>query len=352
MADAGLPVSNPEELSPYAVRTYRYLRLAIVIVLLALAGAVLIERLHASCWEESISAYYYTPAHSIFVGALVALGVCLIAIRGNIDAEDVLMNVAGVLAPIVAFVPTSRPTALCTTHPYAPSDTLPFINNNLVALGLALGAAVVLAAVIIMATARSSNSGSGRSIRLNGHAIFGVSLSAVLLIVGVVWYVAFRSSFLDHAHGGGAAALFAIIGVVILINGISTPHRTYGWIYIAISAAMAATVVVVIVIGRLNPDWRHQILWLEIIELGLLLGYWGLQTVELWKPGVPTGPERENRTATARSTPQRVLAAVTGIRQRDQTGDGSSAGADAPPDHPVVTTDPEPVATPAGPTTP
>jgi hypothetical protein len=306
-------VSNPQDLSRYAVRTYRYLRLAIVIVLGALGCSVVIERLHAACWEESISAYYYTPVHSIFVGALVALGVCLIAIRGNIDVEDILMNVAGVLAPIVAFVPTSQPTRLCTSHPYAPSDTLPFINNNLVALGLALGAAVLLATVIIVVTARSSNSGSGRAVRLNGHAIFGLGLSAVLLIIGVVWYVAFRSSFLDHAHGGGAAALFALIGVVILINGISTPHRTYGWIYIAIAVAMALTVAVVFVLGRLNPHWRHQILWLEIIELALLLAYWGLQTGELWNPGVPTGPDRDNRTATARSSPQRAWAAINRV---------------------------------------
>jgi hypothetical protein len=127
---------------------------------------------------------------------------------------------------------------------------LPFINNNLAALGVALGTAVLLAAVIIVATAGSSNIGSRRSIQLNGHAVFGLGLSALLLIIGVVWYVAFRSSFLDHAHGGGAAALFALIGVVILINGISTPHRMYGWIYIAIAVAMALTVVVVFVIGR------------------------------------------------------------------------------------------------------
>ena len=328
MADPAPAVSNPDELSRYAVRTYRYLRLAIVIVLVALGCSVVIERLHAACWEESISAYYYTPVHSIFVGALVALGVCLIAIRGNIDAEDILMNVAGVLAPIVAFVPTSQPSRLCTTHPYAPSDTLPFVNNNLVALSLALGAAVILAAVIIGATAPGSNSGSGKSIQVNAHAIFGLGLSALLLIIGVVWYVAFRSNFLDHAHGGGAAALFAIIGVVILINGISTPHRTYGWIYIAIAVAMAVTVVVVFVIGRLNPDWRHQILWLEIVELALLLVYWGLQTGELWKPGVPTGPDREHRTATARSSPQRAWAAVKGIGRRDRTAHGPKGGLD------------------------
>ena len=303
MADLATAVPNPEQLSRYAVSTYRYLRLAIVLVLVALGCSVAIERLQNSCWKESISAYYYTPVHSIFVGALVALGVGLIAIRGNTDVEDILLNVAGVLAPIVAFVPTSKPSPLCTTHPYAPSDTLPFINNNVVALGLALIAAVILAVVIIVGTRRSHDDGSGMSVRPHGHAIFGVGLTAVLLIIGIVWYVAFRDSFLDHAHGGGAAALFAIIGVVILINGLGTPHRTFRKIYLATAVSMAAAVAVISVIGRLDPDWRHQILWLEIIELALLVVFWVSQSVELWEPGVPTGHDRTKRTERARSSP-------------------------------------------------
>ena len=138
------------ELSDFAVKSYRYLRIALIVILLALICSVVLERINASCWEQSISAYYYTPVHSIFVGALVALGVCLIAIRGNTTAEDVLLNVAGVLAPIVAFVPTSRPQDTCTKNLFTGGDTLPYINNNLVALALALVAAVVIGAVTIL----------------------------------------------------------------------------------------------------------------------------------------------------------------------------------------------------------
>src|SRR5262249_55555658 len=95
------------------VSTYRYLRLSIVVMVLALFVSVLIERFHVGCWQGSISAYYYTPAHAIFVGALVAIGVSLIAIKGSTDLEDVLLNVAGLLAPIVAFVPTTPPSGSC-----------------------------------------------------------------------------------------------------------------------------------------------------------------------------------------------------------------------------------------------
>ena len=296
MSTSPSAVRDPNELSEYAVKSYRYLRIAIVMVLVALCCAVILERAHAGCFEGSISAYYYTPAHSLFVGALVALGVCLIAIRGNGRIQNVLMNVAGVLAPIVAFVPTAKASTMCTAVPYAPSETLPFINNNLVALGIALGLAVVLAAAIIL-TKRQKwlRDGSGP---LDRHSIVGVGLSAVLLVAGAAWYATARSNFLDHAHGGGAALLFAIIGVVILINGLTTPRRSYGCTYVGIAAAMAVTAAVVAVIGR---TWELQILWLETIELLLLLAYWALQTAELWSPGVLTEADLAAGRAQARS---------------------------------------------------
>lgn len=98
------------ELGEYAKKSYRYLRIGLIVVLLALLAAVVIERTHAAGWDQSISAYFYTPVHRVFGGALVALGVCLVAIHGNTDVEEVLLNVGGALAPIVAFVPTSVPS--------------------------------------------------------------------------------------------------------------------------------------------------------------------------------------------------------------------------------------------------
>lgn len=56
----------------------------------------------------SISAYYYTPAHAIFVAVLIAIGAAMIVIKGTRGLEDILLNIAGMLAMIVALVPTSR----------------------------------------------------------------------------------------------------------------------------------------------------------------------------------------------------------------------------------------------------
>ncbi len=332
MANATSSVSDPAELSGYAVRSYRYLRMAIVVVLLALICSVALERAHASCWEVSISAYYYTPVHSLFVGALVALGVCLVAIRGSTDVEDVLLNVAGVLAPIVAFVPTAQPGNLCTKHPLAADKTLAYIDNNLVALGIAL----VLALVIAIATVFRTDNARRPKIGGNAHAVLGVVLSGALLAGGIVWYFVSRSSFLDHAHSGSAGVLFLLVGVVVFINGLSSPHRSCRRGYLIVAMAIVLTFVLLLVVGLLDPDWHHQILWLELLELSLLIVFWTMQTAELWEPGVPTGSARATRTRLARSS--RPGQAVTRIAEvgrphRTSSYDRGGQGPSSPRGH-------------------
>lgn len=95
-----------------SVKTWRYLRLSMVGVVAALAAAVLYEHFQIKerdCFQTSISAYYYTPASSVFVAALVSIGVAMVCLRGSNRREDLLLNLAGMFAPIVAFVPTPGP---------------------------------------------------------------------------------------------------------------------------------------------------------------------------------------------------------------------------------------------------
>ena len=90
-------------------RTYNYLRLSMVAVIVALGVALAVEWISAKgCFQKSISAYYYTPVQLVFVGALVAIGVCMVALWGRNATEDAFLNLAGLLAPVVAFVPASR----------------------------------------------------------------------------------------------------------------------------------------------------------------------------------------------------------------------------------------------------
>ena len=81
-------MTGQQQLVPFAIKSYRYLRLSIVVIVAALMLSVLLEVIHAGYWQESISAYYYTPTHAIFVGGLVAIGVALIAVKGSTDLEE------------------------------------------------------------------------------------------------------------------------------------------------------------------------------------------------------------------------------------------------------------------------
>lgn len=95
----------------YIVQTYFVLRVVI-------AGGALVLPVALLMWVAvdpdlammaSISASYYTPARSLFVGTLVAIGVALVAYRGYTPGENLLLNAAGCLAIVVALVPTGDP---------------------------------------------------------------------------------------------------------------------------------------------------------------------------------------------------------------------------------------------------
>jgi hypothetical protein len=292
-----------QQLVPFAIKSYRYLRLSIVVVVVSLLTSVLIEVLHADCWQESISAYYYTPTHSIFVGGLVAIGVALIAVKGSTDLEDALLNVSGVLAPIVAFVPTTPPRAddVCTSAGFS-GDATALIDNNVWAFAIGGFVAIILTFCIGrfvkpsgVGTARPSDDEqkpNPKPLRI------GLAISAALLIGGLVWYFGFRDNFLDHAHGGAAGVMFGIVAIVMMINAITARHR-YRPYYWLLFGAMVLGVVGALVGKLIDGDWRHQILVLEICELVPFAIFWVLQTVEHWDGGVPTGEDRKERNAAA-----------------------------------------------------
>ena len=89
-------------------KSYRYLRLAMVGLLLCLAAAVAYQSVRQGSLLGSVSAYYYTPAQAFFVGGLIGLGACMIALKGATPIEDIFLNLGGVFAAIVALVPTGR----------------------------------------------------------------------------------------------------------------------------------------------------------------------------------------------------------------------------------------------------
>jgi len=107
-----------DEPNDSAVIEVRSLRRAIGMIAVLLPWTLMVsERLRhvlfgaragpAGPWiERSISAYFHTGVREIFVGALGAIGVFLLAYRGLQRRDDVASNLAGFLALVVAAFPT------------------------------------------------------------------------------------------------------------------------------------------------------------------------------------------------------------------------------------------------------
>jgi hypothetical protein len=103
-----------------SLRTHRYLRLSLVFVVFSLLVAVLIQTVVIS-WDPlvlgwnpqpSISHYALTSANGVFVGALIAASLALLALSGR-DRATTLLDIAAMFAPLIAIVPTG----LAVGHP-------------------------------------------------------------------------------------------------------------------------------------------------------------------------------------------------------------------------------------------
>jgi hypothetical protein len=280
-----------------AVTTYNHLRLALAALVLLLFGSVALEAWAAGgCLQPSISAYYYTPAGPVLIGVLVAVGVCLIALRGNTDAEDVLMNLAGMLAPGVALIPTPD-AGSCSSAPLAVPDTPSTVANAMPAL-FVTGAVVGVAALVI-ARREGTLAATTRWTRA------GILLTVALLAAGAVWFVVDRDGFLDHGHGAAAVPMFLAVVVVVWLNardvqqsirrgavrpegvapGWLVSRRRYVGIYRVIAVgmllALAATVVITTATGSTS-----LVFWVEVVLIVLFAVFWVVQTVELWNRGL------------------------------------------------------------------
>jgi hypothetical protein len=107
---------------------YMFLRKAVglvgtllpVILLIVNPIAVSIENSGCGLVPDSVSGYYYSPVRNIFVGALCALGLFLIAYVGYDLGDRLVTDAAGVFAVGVALFPT-KPTV--PSPPSVPSVT-------------------------------------------------------------------------------------------------------------------------------------------------------------------------------------------------------------------------------------
>ena len=264
--------------------TYRYLRGGMVVMVVMLAAGVIGAAISSHCWQGSISAYYYTSAHSVFIASLCALGVQMIVYRGSSDTEDALLNLAGMLAFIVAFVPTGMPERQCgEAGPWAKWEAA--ITNNVWAIIIAL----VFARLASWLLYRSTDTGRRRSL---GGDVTVWTLRFVVTL-GIIGFVFFRDLFDAQAHNAAAITMFLAIIATVCITAFlvhqqpatsRAPHpNRYLRLYQIIAGLMFITLVLVIGVRLLVRGWSDWVLVLEALLIVEFAAYWTLQTIELWK---------------------------------------------------------------------
>ncbi|MDN5796988.1 MAG: hypothetical protein L0H79_14680 [Intrasporangium sp.] len=283
------------------VKTYRYLRLAIIGMVLLVGAAVVHEwwRTGWQCLETSVSSYYYTPARPVLVGALVAMGVCLVVIRGSTDAEDILLNVCGAMTPVIAFVPTPGTGEHCDTASMAQVDVPADVANSVFAL-LVLGLAVLIVAFLVAHGQRRRGDGGGGRTR----ARLAIATCAYLVTAGT--FAGARSAFIDTAHLAASAVLFLAIISLVTVNAVlygrehasgSLRIRDVVNRYAVLAATMAAVAIVMLIFGRVY-GWQHAELCIEGELVTLFAVFWAIQTRELWWRGVRTARASDEQSPT------------------------------------------------------
>jgi len=271
-----------------SIATYRYLRISMVGAVVLLAVSVAIERWQVDCWQTSVSAYYYTPVRAIFVGMLMAIGMCLIVIKGSTQWEDAALNAAGMLAPIVAVVPTSD-VGTCwsqTPIPLPVKDdgeladwVVANIDNNVTALIVTGILGLIVAAVIASIATRNV-----RAVAEIGpvHMRLGL-LGAMAFLVGGAVVFAFWNDFDTRAHGLAAVTMFLFLALAVGINAwqrrAGPAPRVYCLLYASIAILMVLAAVDMFPLGS---RWTHMVLILEATEITLFAVFWLVQTNEHW----------------------------------------------------------------------
>lgn len=262
---------------PPEVTTYRALRLTMLALLFALALSIGAETVRTG-WQTSVSGYYYTAAGPVFIGVLVALGVCLVALRGFTDAEEVCLNLAGISAPMVAFVPTP----VAGKHP----DVHAIANNALTFLvTLAIGYVALLVGGL-----RRRRRGEAWPTR---WGLIGLLATAAAWVVGILWLLLDRTGFAAHAHALAAVFTFLPFAGVVVLNtdwGVrviarqapASRTRFDAAYWLVVTGMGAATVVAGI--AWLGGRPAHTLLVLEIALLSLFALFWVLQTIDLMDP--------------------------------------------------------------------
>lgn len=270
-----------------AVKSYRYLRLAMVGMVVGLGVSVAheVERVE-DCWQTSLSGYYYTPVQNFFVGALVTIGVCLVALKGNTDLEDVLLNFAGICAPFVALVPTPH-TGACGVVTGTLNRDLN-VDNNVFALLVVIGAMLALLPILMW----RSRKNRPEDLPPTAVEVLGYVESVMLFIAAVAVFSLQRDWFDEYGHPVAAISMFAFIFANVVVNAVNIYYERKGT-DAAVGRLNRYTWIAIAMLVCALGNWAlkavgfgHWVLTIEASLIACFAVFWIFQTWELWDQGL------------------------------------------------------------------
>jgi hypothetical protein len=291
----------PDQSPQVQAQSYRYLRAAMIGLLVALAAAVFYQTAKQGSFLSSVSAYYYTSAQAVFVGALIGLGVSMIALQGLSGPEDLFLNLGGVFAIVVAIVPTARgadfqtalracqksgeallssratPRADCPTLQALEQATRDNVENNVAAALIVGGLALIVCAAILLRDRRSTSAWAVAGF-LAALTVWALGLAA--LAVSVDWLA-------GHAHYIAAGGLLLAIILVAAANArrrqekptvtrVLASPREYYYTWVAVALLVGSVLLIAL--------WQAGVItlfWVEILVALLFIAFWTAQTIEL-----------------------------------------------------------------------
>ena len=261
------------------------------------------------CFQSQLSEYFYTTAHSIFVGSLLILAALFFVYRSTTDTENALLQIAGVAALTAALVPEDKKYFKKECKPiYIPDevDVSTVIKINLVAVVVALVVAWLIT-LLQHKYKRKDAAGKPISQRKSSGGNMARCVLRMVVVLGLV-AICIPHAPLQLAHG--------VAGLLLLVSFIATAfttafiarrercprrrkacvHRAYRRFYLGWAIFMALTLfgIVLVLICHPNSMWGVGGTILETAITLQFCAYWVVQTFDLWD-----APDRRRRLSVA-----------------------------------------------------
>lgn len=276
-------------------RTYRYLRLSLVGIVILIAVSLAVEWMTEGPLG-SVSAAYYTPAGPVFIGGIFAVALALLVLSGH-SFGQVSLDLAAIVAPLIAIVPAPvfagdvPLLALdcgAAPEPCVPVDFVPAVHNGMTALVVTAAAGWIMALTLAVVQRSFSR-----------RSVWGLAVSG-LMIAGVTgWWILAPDAFLRAGHVVAAASFFVFIALAALASALDAGRagaRGFRAVYLIIAIGIVLMllallgVVLVSFFGGTVPDpWGISAVFLaEAVALALFAAFWIIQTIETWNDPDPS----------------------------------------------------------------